>query len=194
MNIELVTAIISSSVLAASITGFINWQINSNRNKQEFFNMVLEKRLTAYELLNNLVNNLSTKIALQDGSLIHSAFSGDQYNTLYLKLISEAIDHSTWMKDDVSIKLTEINTFIFQNCNLHIDDSLSEEEIERSYHHYGRECYDQIEVLKSDLKILMIEELEDLYNVKAFIQNKKKNKQQSFVLDLSPKKHNSIPD
>lgn len=183
MDEQIFYAIISSSVLAAGITGIINWRINSNHNKREFFSRVLEKRLQSYEELNKLIAFLNTKIQVSGNLIVHHALSDYDYHILFLKQLSITQDHSIWMSQEIGSLLTQINAFMFSKISSKAD-SLERKDYNEYYIMKGDIHFDEIEDLKKTLQHLMVKEIENIYNIKKFIKEKKKDKTEQFPLEV----------
>ncbi|SFR62321.1 hypothetical protein SAMN04488010_1199 [Maribacter stanieri] len=54
--LEIILAIISSSILSAIFTSIFNWRLHNSNYKKDYYKKILDKRLIAYESLNMLIN------------------------------------------------------------------------------------------------------------------------------------------
>lgn len=167
---KIILAILSSSVLSAVLTSFINWRIHNSNYKKDYYKKLLDKRLDAYESLNTLIINLSSVVYTEKG-FIQALFCGTIGFKVFNSELHKAIDKSFWLDDLTSHKLTELSAFIFNNVSGCIDDNLEEDILTQKYLELGIKYYNEIEDYKNFLKETMNKELKELYKINNFFND-----------------------
>jgi hypothetical protein len=61
---EIITLIISSSVLSAFLTGFVNLRIQNLNFKSEYYKKLIERRIDAQEQILSLTNELRIQVCI----------------------------------------------------------------------------------------------------------------------------------
>lgn len=172
-TLQIILAVISSSVLSSILISFINWKIHNSNYKKDYYKKILDKRLDAYESLNSLIKKLSNHTIL-DNCIIHTIFLDDEFFLDFFIQLVKTIDFSFWLNHKTNSKLTELNVFIYNNIHSKISNNLSTEEKNRLYNELGEKHYDEIKIFKSYLVNRMNLDLINLYNVENFFEDSKK--------------------
>lgn len=167
---NLITVIISSSVVATLLSTLLTWFINHRIKKQEFKNeyykILIKKRVSTYELLEKQISILKFTIMDEDQLSYHDVFSqGLNYfisSTNYVKLATE---NSLWLNEKTSVKLSKLSHFL----NRILFRNPSESELRE----IGKKEYRNLAILRDELENLTRNDLLRLYDFKQ-ISNKKK--------------------
>jgi hypothetical protein len=118
MNTEqLVLALFSSSVvggaLGALITGRFSLGLKNREYENEYFKLVLAKRITAYESVQKLVTGLKTAVLAEDRQPYHLLFSDDDGLTDAHKLLYEISSQALWLSDDMFVQTRDLSRLLF---------------------------------------------------------------------------------
>lgn len=182
MDYSILLAVLSSSLLAAGLTGFINWRLQHESYKREYYKKLLDKRIKAYEAIENIVERLNGQVHINDGRLCPQiCASGQDYFARFLAMLFSSIEYSTWLNDKTGRKLTEFNIFLLQNIDHKIDENNNYDE---QLVEIGAQQVEGIRGFREELKILLYQDLRTLHHVKRFIKDKKPSRP---ILRLNPK-------
>lgn len=171
---EIILAIISSSVLASTLTSLFNWFIHRSNYKNEYYKKILDRRLDAYEKFNKIVGKLSMHTQLDNTVIPTICFSRILFSDFVVSL-ALTIDLSYWLSSETSTKLTELSVYLLNNISNNIKDNLSPDEAEIVYHQLGNEHIEKLRSFRKELQSLMSKDLRDLYKVKKFFKPDKSN-------------------
>jgi len=75
---DMLAAILSSAVAGGLFSGFFTLYISERNYRNEYYKMIVDRRLTAHEQINRLVNDLKTSIPDTDGKTYHRIFGLDK--------------------------------------------------------------------------------------------------------------------
>lgn len=173
---NIILTIISSSVLASILTSLFNLRLQNLNYKKDYYKKLLDKRLDAYETLNNLTKELSTFVQFND-YVIHGFMCTEQFNTDFISKLDRTISKSFWLDNKTSEKLTELNVFLLNNVSNNIDEFLSTEKKKEKYQELGHIHFEEIRAYNNSLKLSIQKELKNLYKINDFFsQSNKKEK------------------
>lgn len=169
---QIITLILSSSVLSAILTSVANWLIQKENYQKEYYKKILDKRLEAYGIVEHIESSLKLHVRL-DNSKLCPAFcaSGKQeFDNLIIK-VAEAINISFWLSSEISNKLTEINVYLLQEIEDKIDDN---GDVNIQLAEIGTEKIEDIRKLRKELTTFLYNDFKSLHNVRKFIRKPKK--------------------
>lgn len=173
-SIEIILTILSSSVLSAVLTSFFNWRIHNSNYKKDYYRKILDKRLEAYESLNNLINRLSDIVYIEKG-VVHALLCNSKSFDYIISQYHIAMEKRYWFGEETGHKLTEFGVFLFNEISGQIDDSLPEEVLDQKYIELGIQHFDKISEFKQSLKYTVNNELKKLYKIDNFFDDNGKN-------------------
>ena len=167
MNNQLLITVISSSllsaVLGALIAGAFALRSSQNAYVNEYYKTVIQRRMAAYEQLENLIVSIKTCVLDKDNKPYHLLFSkSDDWDSLYI-LIYKVISQSLWLSEDAFIKTRDLNYIVF-----HIKPN------ETDMIEFGKQNYEKIASIRAGLEKILAFDMTELHNVKKFLKNKMK--------------------
>jgi hypothetical protein len=168
---QIIVAIISSSVLSASLTSFVNWIFHNSNYKKDYFKKILEKRFNAFEKVQDLAGKLSFQTQL-DNSVIPTIFFNNEYYDQFIILLASAIDSSFWLEISTSSKLTELNVFLLNNITNNINYDWDIDQMNQKHNELGVNHLENIRLFRQELQTLVNKELKNLHKVEHFFNNK----------------------
>ena len=173
MTIEIFTAILTSSFLSAGLTAWVNWRIQNNNYKNDFYKKLLDKRIKAYESVERLICSLKQLVHIKESELCNQfCYLGKDHFDRFI--ISITAQDSFWLNDDISGKITQFNIFIIQKISYKIDKTKNpDEELIR----LGIVNRDKIKEKRLELEDLLYQDLKGLHKIKSFIKNRKPDSQ-----------------
>jgi hypothetical protein len=132
--------------------------------------MVLNRRVTAYEQLENLISALKAAVLDKDGRPYHLLFSrDDDWETAY-KLLFGVMSQALWLSDEVFVKTRDINYLVFRG------GSKGAGAVE-----FGKEHYQEIAELRSQIEKIHASDMLALHDVKGFLKRKREPKTEGFI-------------
>jgi len=171
---EIILAIISSSILSAILTSFVNWKLHNSNYRKDYYKKILDKRLDSLEKVQFLTGKLSFQTQL-DNSVIPSICFDEKFYQQFIFSLASAIDSSFWLDDKTSAKLTELNIFLLNNFSNNIDSNWTEELTTEKYQELGEIHSDTIREYRKELQMMINNELKKLYKIDSFFKDKKKD-------------------
>jgi hypothetical protein len=169
---EILIIIFSSSVVSAALTSVVNWKLHNSNYKKEYYKKILEKRLSAFEKVQEVTAKLGFKVQLDD-SVIPSICFNDEYYQGFIYLLGSTIDSSFWLDNSTSLKLTELNVYLLNNFSNNIDANSDTETKNIEYQKLGKNHTEKIREFREELNILMSDELKKLHKIDNFLRNHK---------------------
>jgi hypothetical protein len=157
--------ILTSTVAAAVVSGVIGG-IYALRSKQreyvnEYYKIILTRRIAAYEQLERLVLMLKIAVLDEDKKPYHLLFSrDDDWQTAY-DLLGNVMTQALWLSDDAFRKTQELNYLMFR---FKPGGGVIE---------FGKANYRKIADLRVDLERIVATDLLALHDVDRFLRQKK---------------------
>lgn len=171
---EIIAAILSSSLLSAGLTGWITWRIKQSEFKKTVFVNFINRRLSAYEELENLIGTLSVIIRDDDGLKYNFIFKDVGMWGIFFKDITAALKFNTWYSTNIIDTLRDINNLQDVIGKL---DFETEESINKNIK-VGKENYERIRLLKEKLVYQIREDYKTIHitDFNTFFGNTKNQK------------------
>ena len=166
------TSSVISGVLSAIISYYFNLKIKRLDFKNEYYKSIIQKRMDAYQFVENQVSVLKGIVFGDDKQAYHMILCyGEDKFLEFQQNILIAISKGLWIDDDTMNTLEEINGLFF-NINKKIHNK-NQDEIET----IGKEYYKKISDLRFKLENNLKGGLIDLHNVEKIFKKKEKNNQ-----------------
>lgn len=174
-NTNIILTILSSSLLSASLTATINWVIQKNNYKNDYYKKLLEKRLNAYDQVGFMISELKSIVRLENGELCNLFFTmGKEYYDKFciLNLIPISMS-SFWLNEEISDQIRDINILLLHEIDNEVDKS---KHIDAEILRLGVINRDKIVELRIKIEDLMLKDFKDLHNIKSFVKSEKPDK------------------
>ena len=154
------------AVLGTLTTGFFTLRAKRNEYINEYYKMVIARRVTAYEQLESLIVSMRTTVLGDDKKPYHFLFSqGDADGLLpAYQMLHCVTSHALWLSDEAFQKTKDINRLLWLfKC------SGGKTSIE-----FGQQNYETLTTLREDLERILATDMLDLHEVEPFLQEKRK--------------------
>lgn len=163
---EILLAILSSSFLSALLSAFIAGQYTLRAKQHDYihhyYKMVLDRRIAAYEQLDELIDSIKTAVLDKDNRPYHWLFSNEDDWINAYKILHHTMSHGLWLSDGLFKKMRDLNLLLFNR------DSAGESVIE-----FGKKNYETIAILREEIEQICAIDMLHLYNVEGFLKSKK---------------------
>ncbi len=157
----ILTSTALAAVVAAGISGFITLRAKHRDYVNEYYGVILRRRISAYEQLENLIIAIKTAVIDSDSRPYHLLFSkADDWNSAY-GLILNVNSQALWLSAEALDKTQELNYLVFR-----LDSNANAIE-------FGKNNYQKLGELRTDLERIIAEDLLGLHDVKHFLKRKK---------------------
>lgn len=159
--------ILSSSLIAAGLTKFLDYIIHRFTYKQEYHKLILNKRLQAYEQLDQLLQQMFVYSFDQDKVFPHAFFS-KQANRKFSLILIRTMEYKLWLSTKTAKTLIDLFELIdkevekFEDINGDISD----------YKSIGISINEPFSKYADELRKLMVGDLEKLFKIKKFFEEK----------------------
>ena len=164
MNIWIVilSSTVISGLISAIISGWFNLRSKNTEYSNAYFKMILERRLAAYEDVDQLIRSIKAAVVDSDQRPYHLLFSKDDDQIYVYQKISEAMSKSLWLSEDVFAALREFNVLVAEGATKEL--GLIE---------FGKQKYKVIAELRTKLERICALDMIKLHDVPNFLKNKK---------------------
>ena len=170
-NQTLITLILSSTVIAGIISvivsAIVTLILKHLDYKNEYYRIIINKRLIAYEFLERQIAVLKSSIIDESDKQLYNSIFAHGTNKFYefQQNLFAAISYSFWINDKTSELMSELNYLL---VNLGYQYDLDNELIKA-----GKAKYKEIVKLRKKLEAALKKDLYDLHNVKKFMEHKR---------------------
>lgn len=156
---SLITTIVSSSVIATVLSSMVNYYLKKQEFKNEYYKMLLAKRMEVYQEVENQISILKTSVLdKSDGKAYHQIFSfGEKHFLMFGQVMSAANSKNIWLNDTTNNKLMEL-MHIINRVSFEYDTTDENQLIEA-----GKKYYWEIANLRDELENLTRKDLLNLY-------------------------------
>jgi hypothetical protein len=168
------------ALISAVVTGFSTLRAKRAEYVNEYYKMVLAKRMAAYEQMEAFIISLKTAVFDDtDKRHYHWLFARDDDLLSAYKLVLGIISQALWLSAEAFEKARDFNYRIFQPKP--VGNAIQ----------FGKENYTAIATLRDELEIIVAADMRHLHNVKRFLKQKAKRRPMGFVVapDGVPRKN-----
>lgn len=163
---QLLLAVLSSSliagVLGALIGGWFTLRGKKNDYANEYYKLVLARRVQAYEQVERLIIMLKTAVLDGDGQPYHIVFSLEESEKEVYSLLFSLMSNALWLSDDLFEFTREFNILFYSHSN-NEDDLIQ----------FGKKHYKEIAELRTKIEKVHLQDMLTLHEVPRFLKSKK---------------------
>lgn len=163
---QLLLALLSSSVLGGAIGAFITGRFNlrakDREYENEYYKLVLAKRIAAYESIQKLVTGLKTAVVGDDGQPYHLLLSHEDGPLDAHKLLYEISSQTLWLSDDLFLQTRDLGRLLF-GATGHEAGSVA----------FAKKHYEKLATFREEIERLHIGDMLSLHEVRKFLKTKK---------------------
>lgn len=170
LSLSTLLTILSSGIITVLVTFMTNLWLNNNSFKKEYYKKLIDKRLEAYEILEN-VNRILNIFAYDKklNGVYFLAFSDPEYWVNLNQSMFQAMLYIRWHGEDTQKTLHQLS-YIFAKIGDNLDDSFTKEKLETEASPYLKEILD----LKRNLTEYSLLDFENLHDFNSFFSLNKK--------------------
>jgi hypothetical protein len=169
---EIIALVVSSSVLSAILSGFVNLRIQNLNYKREYYKKLIERRIHAQDQILNLFNELRIQVKLDNGILCNRiCATGEEYFDSFVRLIATSVNISFWLSEDLSGILLDFNIFLLNEITHEIQGQ-NKNEREKSLVNLGILHHEKLREFRSKLERQLMKDFAGMSNVNSFIKSK----------------------
>ena len=180
---------LSSAIVAAVVSGLVaglfSLRALQTQYKNDYYKMVLDRRIGAYACLERFIVSLKTSVMDYDNKLYHLAFSKGGDELFLPRLLVEIQQSSLWMSSEAYQLAREFNILLFP-----VADAPS------GAIDFAKEHYVKIATLRENLERIVAADMLTLYDVPSFLR-KQRRRRDGFGLVNLPRQTPSpapVPD
>jgi hypothetical protein len=179
MNQYLVTA--SAAILAAVLTIFGNTYLQNLNYKRDYYKKLLDKRLEAYEKIQDIVNKLGIVAPHPDGLYSFPFASYQVYMELFDEIIS-SISQGQWVEEDTINIIQELNMFLINRVDNFINENGDKD---KQLIKIGIDVHSDLKKIRSRIMASVREDFKNLHNIQRYL-NRRKPYRTGFELEVKP--------
>ena len=171
-TIQIFALILSSSVIAAGLTSLVNWYLQKDNYKNDYYKKILDKRLDAYNTVEQIIGQLKVIVRLESGHLcpVICSMGKTNFDQFIVGIVAGSYK-SFWLSDEISGKLTEINVYLLQEIDNKINENLNPKEQDKQIMQLGVQHRDKIQTFRNELAEMLYKDFSGLHNIKKFIKS-----------------------
>lgn len=159
--ITILTSTGVAAVVSGSIQAFFSLRAKQREYVNEYYSVILKRRIAAYEVLEALIIAIKTAVLDTDNRPYHLLFSkDDDWNSAY-GLLLNVNTQALWLSDKAFKKGQELNYLIYQP------------ESDGGAIEFGKANYQKIAEIRVDLERIAAEDLLELHDIRSFLQRKR---------------------
>lgn len=156
--------VLSSSVIAAVLTSYFNWLITNETYKNEYYKIILNKRIAAYTKLDSFIGAIQEHYKTQNG-LVLKFFRNQQQLDKIFETRESIASQFRWLSNDIINQTVELWSKIIAIRTEMVSRSFSiTEELEKSK---------ELNQLMSSLFEKSESDFKKLYKIKKFLKTNK---------------------
>lgn len=162
---QLIIAFLSSSVIGgvigAFITGRFNLKVKDREYENEYFKLVLVKRVAAYESIQRLVTGLKTAVLDDDRIPCHLLLSYEDGLLEAYTLLYEISSQALWLSDGIFQKTRDLGCLLY-----------GAEKYEEGSVAFAKKHYQKLAMFREEIEVLHIRDMLSLHEVRQFLKKK----------------------
>jgi hypothetical protein len=156
-------------LLAALMGGLYTLRVKRNEYINDYYKTVIQRRITAYEQLENLVVEFKVAVVDKDNKPYHFAFSRENPKASTLTRFYFLTSQALWLSDDALVQTRELNYLLFR---------MPDTEAEAI--DFGKQHYQDIARRREALENILAADMLELHKVSRFLAGKKKKRKSEF--------------
>ena len=161
-------AILSSATVAAIISALANLWMYKRKYKDDYFKMVVNKRIEAYALVEDVYKILKTKVSDDLGKTAFSIiFSDKEFLNKFHKKLYDAMSNNVWLSNDINDDLQYFNSMLLLSHKAINETGIDIQTLGKQKNSIFTEIYTNIE--KHYTKDML-----SLHDVEGFLKSKNK--------------------
>ena len=154
--------VVTSGLVASVVAGWFTLRSKHNEYANTYYKMILERRLAAYEEVEQLIADIKATCADND-QLYHLMFSKDDDHANIYGRLYRTTSKALWLTDDLFLLILEFNKLVFTGTAQGIGLIA-----------FGKKHYKTIGEIRTKLEKLHTRDMLKLYDIPAFLKHKKK--------------------
>lgn len=166
-TVSIISIVLSSSLLSATLTGFITWLIKRYDFRQEYYKELIKRRVECYEHIENFLGGFTiVGYVREDGSRYYNCMVDEKtYLDVFIGDLGIAIKFSMWINNETCKLLGKFNSFALEYNQLIVGRDINSKEDEEKMILQASSYYLDIQKLKDELKISVMKDLKKLHKL-----------------------------
>lgn len=161
--------ILTSSLISSALTSFVNWYIQRNNYKNDYYKKLLDKRIEAYEMIIFYIDQMKPIVDHKDGKLCHRFLSsGEEFYNSFATSVALGTGKAFWLSANATHLVTTFNLFLHENIN---NELRNPENIDQQLVQLGIKNKQKISELRVNLEHQVQADFKDLHNIVKFTKD-----------------------
>lgn len=167
---EIIILILTSSLVTAVLTSAVSWYLQKDNYRKDYYKKLLDKRLDAYESVEQFSSMFAENIQFEDGRVCQSIFAqGKHHYDNCLTKIYIASQKSFWLSNDMSIKIMELNAYLLHHIEHNIDYS---KDTSSQLLELGIKYRQIMKGMRNEIDLILYKDLALLHDIRKFTKVK----------------------
>lgn len=172
-DMEIWQIILSSALVTSILSSVATWLIGNHAQnksfKYDYYKLVINKRMEAYQYVDNQIKTMKFSVLDDDGNYYHSMFYGDSKTVLVNQRdFMLAKTNGIWLSSKMENALTHLNQLLLE-INKEITDDIYSNVL------VGKKYYTAVVRAREHVENLLKQDMLTLYDVEDFLKEKKKS-------------------
>ncbi len=188
---EIITIIISSSVIATILSIFFNFVLQNLNYKREYYKKIIDKRIEAQDYIINIIDELKVMVHLDNGEICNIIFfSGEMRYSNFIVTLALTTNQSFWLSDELNDVLLELNIFLQEEITYKIDKYYDSEKDNQLILLGTKNC-DKIRDYRIKIEEQLLKNFSNMEQINTFLKSKRKSDIRKIfkIKKLNPQKH-----
>lgn len=151
-----------SGLVSALVSGWFNLRSKQNEYANAYYKLILERRLAAYEEVEELIGSIKVAVVDTDNRPYHLLFSKDNDHTHVYQVLAGTMSKALWLSDELFDLTRQLNLLVYGKAT--DDVGLIE---------FGKRNYRTIADLRTRMEKVHIRDMLSLHDAPAFLKSKK---------------------
>ncbi|WP_221389945.1 hypothetical protein [Dyadobacter sp. NIV53] len=163
------TLVLTSSVLAATLTSLVNWLLQRNNYRNDYYKKVIEKRMSVYDEVSKVMGRLQIINVSPSNKKSHAVFlDHNQYEDFAIMLAKASLE-GIWLSNNCSKLLTTLNEFLY-NTFRDIPEISDNKRLDSM--NIAEKNFSEISRQRELIRDQILKDLLIMYEVKSFLKTK----------------------
>lgn len=151
-----------SGFVSALVSGWFGLRSRQNEYANAYYKLILERRLAAYEEVEQLIASIKVAVVDTDNRPYHQLFCDDNDHARVYQVMGGTMAKALWLSEDLFELTRALNLLVYEKAT---DDV--------GFIEFGKSNYNTIAELRTKMEKVHIRDMLTLHDAPAFLKSKR---------------------